>query len=480
MVPNTALGFLLSGTALILLLPNKPTPARRLIGQILASGCLILAVITLLEYLEFWPESHLIDEILLNLFPAKPFVFRPSPHTSLNFFLVGISLLLLGTKRIVFVRTALWLALVALILPILVLFGYIYRQAAFYAYSDLIGMALPTAISFIALATSILLARPRVGLMKVVTDSTVGGQVIRRLLPAVMLVPLILGWMILYGESLNLYSHGCGLALLQVLTVLIMSGMILHVASVINHEEYMKKAIEADLRRSEDNLREFALHLENARERERLAVARDIHDEIGNMLAALKMDAGLLSSKLKQMDIDQSIFQRLDKTTIHINRLIQTVRRIISDLRPSILDNLGLMDSIEWQLIKLKNDYGIQYKYEKYLNEEQLKFQDDAYYVNLFRIFQEITTNIVKHSKASMVTVFVANIEDFFVMSVSDNGIGMPANQPVREDAFGLISIRERAYSMKGKCCIVSKEKYGTTIVISIPLDVKKNDGLKE
>ena len=108
-----------------------------------------------------------------------------------------------------------------------------------------------------------------------------------------------------------------------------------------------------------------------------------------------------------------------------------------------------------------------------------INFSRKRFYANLFRIFQEITTNIIKHSKASMVTVFITIIEDVFFMGIHDNGIGMPENQPVRSDAFGLISIRERVHSMKGKCCILSKEKYGTTIVVSIPLALKNNAGLK-
>lgn len=472
MVPNTAIGFLIAAISLLLLL-NGTTPAwKRYIGQGLAVVCMMAGLLTLLGYSGAWPGYIVLDNLFAGLFPEKPLVLRPSPHTAFSFVLAGVSLVLIGFENTAILRAGRYLAFIILIVPIIVLFGYLYGQTGLYVYRDVIGMSAHSALGFILLSLAIVTARPDTGFMKVITGKTIGGQVLRRILPAVVFVPWVLGWVILYGYRANLYSPGFGIALLQVLTLLVLVVVILHVVSVINREENMRKLFEADLRKSEESLREFAMHLEKVREDERSAVARDIHDEVGGMLAALKMDLGLISSRCKQSNMDQAIFHRLRKATEHVDLLMQTVRRIISKLRPSILDNLGLLDAIEWQLSEIWQRYGIQYNYDRYLEDGQVKFENDDYATNVFRVFQEVSNNIVRHARASMVTVLVTIIDNSFVISISDNGRGMPDNQAGRADSFGLISIRERVHSMKGECSVVSRRGFGTTVTISIPLSV--------
>lgn len=244
----------------------------------------------------------------------------------------------------------------------------------------------------------------------------------------------------------------------------------------IAHDITNRKNSENELRRSEKKLRELSLHLQEAREGERISIAHDIHDEIGGMLAALKMDANLLLAKLRHATVEEAVFTRLNRMTQHMDMLMQSVRRIISNLRPSVLDNLGLLQAIEWQLSELRSHFGIECHFDRRLKEEQLDFADmERCVTHIFRITQELITNIIRHSHASRVTVLVAIIENDFVLSVSDNGCGMDESLLLRADSFGLIGIRERVRSMNGECSIISRNAAGTIVVVRIPVMSKKN-----
>jgi two-component system sensor histidine kinase UhpB len=252
----------------------------------------------------------------------------------------------------------------------------------------------------------------------------------------------------------------------------------------IAHDTTKRKKTENNLRLSEKKLHELAVHLQNAREEERINISRDIHDEVGGMLAALKMDINLIFTRLKQADVDRTIHDRLEKTSLHIDMLIQTVRRIISNLRPSVLDNLGLLEAIEWQLSEFRNHYGIEYHYDCLLDDKQLKFNNEGDAVmNIFRVVQEITTNIIRHSDASLVTVLVTIVDNDFVLSISDNGCGIDDEQLSKTNSFGIIGMQERVRSLKGVFTLISrkdvaaslKNDVGTTIIVSVPLYVLEN-----
>ena len=234
------------------------------------------------------------------------------------------------------------------------------------------------------------------------------------------------------------------------------------------------------LKHAEQQLHELNAHRETAREEERAAIAQDIHDDVGGMLAAVKMDINLLSSKFKRVDITPDIKNHVNKMTDHVDQLIQTIRRIISNLRPSIIDNLGLIDAIEWQLSEIGRDYDVECEFTSFIVQGEFEFENhEQDIVSVFRIIQELLTNIVKHSGASRITMFIADIDNNFVLSLSDNGCGMDKNQRSRPDSFGIIGIGERVRNMQGSFDIISrkdiddfgiKKEVGTTTIINIPL----------
>ena len=250
MVPNTALGFILSGVSLWLLLGKGPNQSRRYSGQLLAVCAFVIGSITVIEYLNIAPSLS-IDHLLAPLFTHQPYVMRPSPHTAVALVLSGLALFLLGMRMpqtMVFTQS---LSLLVLMIAVMVFFGYLFGVLSFYAFSEIIGMALHTAGGFILLALGILLAEPKVGLMSAIINDSTGALVMRRLLPAIVLVPLVLGWLIMMGRHLGLYTEQFGTALLQSLSVVVMASIIAHVANIVNREERLKKYAEEKARQQE-------------------------------------------------------------------------------------------------------------------------------------------------------------------------------------------------------------------------------------
>jgi len=228
------------------------------------------------------------------------------------------------------------------------------------------------------------------------------------------------------------------------------------------------KIRERHLKDSEQRLRELAAHLENVRENERASIARDIHDEIGGYLMALKMDIGLLNKKL--VKADKLIVSRFQSMTQLLDVAIEATRRMITNLRPSVLDELGLLEALEWQLNVFSKRYnvGVMFNHDKDI--DKLEFVNPSYSVDVFRIFQEILNNIAKHANASMVTTFASLHGGYFILSVSDNGVGIPETGMKKRDAFGILGMQERAYKMGGNIEFISEENIGTTVILQIPL----------
>jgi signal transduction histidine kinase len=470
MVPNTAIAFLLITASHLFLLRSEKSTRCKFYGQLLALICIILSSITLISYLSGIPEHLLPKEVPLIPGQFNPLLLVSSPHTSVSFFLSSIVLILFSTNNLILRYIGQWIIIGIALLSSVVLIGYLNGQNSLYVYKNIIGMSIITALCFFILVTAILFSRPGEGLMTMLTGSSIGAKVVRRLLPATIIIPVMLGWLILVGQKHNLYSVEFGIALLLVLSLPILISVIVSVARALNREQQLRNAAEHELRLSEARLHKFTEYLQNAREKERISVARDIHDEVGGMLAALKMDIHLLSSKIEKTSIDQTIHARLNKTMQHTDLLMQTVRKIITDLRPSILDILGLIDAIGWQLAEIFHRYGIQYNLDRFISNEQLKFRNTDNLASIFRIFQEVTTNILRHARADLVTVMTTIIQQNFVLSVSDNGCGFDPEIAPRANTFGILGIHERVYNMNGKLTILSKNNIGTTIIINILL----------
>lgn len=229
-----------------------------------------------------------------------------------------------------------------------------------------------------------------------------------------------------------------------------------------------RKQAEEDLRNSHAQLRELSSHMENVREEERRKMAREIHDELGQALTVLKMDIRWLSNHLT--DDKKQIVTKLDALSARVDATVHTVQRLSSELRPGMLDVLGLSAAIEWQANEIRNRVNISFDIVSTPEDITL---DATSSITLFRVFQETLTNIVRHSEATLVEVILNQDEKNTTMTVQDNGRGISRQQVSDSASLGLIGMRERVNNIDGLFELSSEPDKGTTITVSISTSPK-------
>lgn len=227
-----------------------------------------------------------------------------------------------------------------------------------------------------------------------------------------------------------------------------------------------RKRTAEELEDSREQLRNLARHLQFVREQERTSIARRIHDELGQVMTALKMDLSWIKKRLGGDAVQ--IFDKLKSMSKIIDHAILTVQHISTELRPGLLDDLGLTAAIEWQTQEFQERTGIQS--EVHFNPEEIVLDYDRS-TEIFRIFQELLTNVARHSKATKVVVDLTVLDQVMKLVVKDNGIGIQNEKIIDPKSFGLVGIRERVYPWNGEVIIEGKSNQGTTALIKIPLD---------
>ncbi len=229
-----------------------------------------------------------------------------------------------------------------------------------------------------------------------------------------------------------------------------------------------RKQVEDALKDSRDQFRNLSAHLQSVREEERSYIAREIHDELGQSLTALKMDLIWLSKKLTddQKDLRQKIQTMFDL----IDLTITTVRRISTDLRPGLLDDLGLTAALEWYGEDFEKRTGIKCNLD--INPAEIEIAQDQS-IAIFRIFQETLTNVARHARATRVDTNLRIENHTLRMLIQDNGIGIRDEQVNDPKNLGLVGLRERVFPWSGKIEITGIKNKGTTVRIEIPLDGK-------
>jgi PAS domain S-box-containing protein len=224
----------------------------------------------------------------------------------------------------------------------------------------------------------------------------------------------------------------------------------------------------AALRISEGKLRNLSAHLQTAREAERASIAREIHDELGASLTAVKMD---LTRYVKTFDhIPAASHDLLAGVVSLVDSAIQTVRRIATRLRPSILDHLGLWPALEWQLQEFESRYGVQCSIE--FDDMPSDLDKDAQ-TALFRIVQEALTNVARHAQASRVRVHVSEAQGQVRIEMTDNGSGIAAEKLSDPASCGIQGMHERAEAFGGQIQLGSALTGGTRLYIMFPLPHK-------
>ena len=227
-----------------------------------------------------------------------------------------------------------------------------------------------------------------------------------------------------------------------------------------------RKQIEEDLRGSREQLRQLSSRLQAAREEERTRIARELHDELGGAMTSLKMELARLHRVVPQPET--AIFtETVQSMAVLIDATVQTVRRIATDLRPGLLDDLGLVAAIEWQLSEFAKRTGIKCRLDSRVETVDLH-PDSA--TGIFRVFQEALTNVARHAQAACVETLLEEIDGHLVLEVRDNGRGISEPELLGAKSLGVLGMRERVRSLAGEIIIHGLPGQGTTVRLSIPL----------
>jgi PAS domain S-box-containing protein len=219
------------------------------------------------------------------------------------------------------------------------------------------------------------------------------------------------------------------------------------------------------LRRSQQQLRYLARRLQTAREEERTSIARELHDELGQNLTAIKLELDRAVALFRRDQLEPKAVDRLQSLVGLVEIGISTVKRIATDLRPPTLDYLGLADAIRWEAVAFKARTGLRCRVRA--ETEGRLLQPDQQVV-IFRIFEEALTNVVRHAKASAVDVILSERADVFELQVRDNGRGISTADAENPHAIGLLGMRERAALIGGTFEITGRRGKGTLVRVRV------------
>ena len=235
--------------------------------------------------------------------------------------------------------------------------------------------------------------------------------------------------------------------------------------------EQASKRVEERLKSSREQLRALAAHLHRVREEERKHLAQEFHDQLGQTLTALKMDLTMLQRQVADKE------KELSRTAVSVDiqamqqiadHAIGSIREIMAELRPELLDQLGIMPALEFEAESFQRKSGISCVFTSLVDEIQL---DQEKSIALFRIFQEALTNVVRHAKATSVRANIRMEGTNLLLEIKDNGVGILPGAEDAKDSFGIIGMRERALVFGGAFEIRGAKGEGTTIVLRLPLE---------
>jgi len=226
------------------------------------------------------------------------------------------------------------------------------------------------------------------------------------------------------------------------------------------------KLDELELMRSQQQLREFSSHIQDAKEQERLRIAREVHDEIGGLLTAIKMDLAWMKERLpktKKVLTDKA-------TTIEnlVDKAMTAARNLAHSLRPGYLDSFGIVAAIEMEACEFEQRTGIKCLLTHNDEEMELDLHPDIS-IAIFRIFQESLTNIMKHAQATEVRILIQNSPQNIELTISDNGKGFSHDARMKPRSFGLRGIQERVAHFGGEVSFTSAPGQGTTVSVTVP-----------
>ncbi|MFW5759040.1 MAG: PAS domain-containing sensor histidine kinase, partial [Bacteroidota bacterium] len=240
-----------------------------------------------------------------------------------------------------------------------------------------------------------------------------------------------------------------------------------------------RKQIENEIHQTNAQLKRLAGHLQNIREEERLVISRELHDNLGQSLTAMRMELFYLKEQINSSEISKDKAQLLDDYENMIesfDAIVKSVREISRNIRPSIIEDFGLIPAIEWLITEFEQRYKIDcdVSIKRGLTIELEKKN----LIGIYRIAQESLTNIVKHANATKVHVSLDQTKEKYCMKISDNGTGFDFKTSKNKKTLGLIGMKERAFMFNGKINITGTPGKGTVVEVIIPVKQRKNTSL--
>jgi signal transduction histidine kinase len=499
MNPMSAICFLMLGVVFFAVaFPGRP-PMIYSVARWLAVVVLLIGMLRLGGFLI--PALSAIDRFIYPVHPASDHmgvVHSPMAlNTALCFVCCSLSLLLLPGNR--------WQKVIPIHLPVLLVgaisllsvLGYIYRVKEFYGFLRYVPMSIHTGACFLLLSLSLLFVTPDKGIMKILTGTNAGSITAQRLIPYAFLVPVLLGWLRLYGSWVGAFTIEFGVSMLVLSIIVCFVAVIWYNARLLDKRDLLQKKVETDLRESErrfrlladsinedlasqvrektetisrsnSELRALASHLQDVREEERSGIAREIHDELGQQLTGLRMDIGWIAKKISPAE-NMNVHERIKSTLKLLDTTIQTVRRIATELRPSILDDLGLIAAVEWHSQEFERRSGIRTRFHPAIPEMDCS---SAMSIGLFRICQEALTNVARHSGAKQVDITLESNAAGIILQIADDGRGLDQQKPApgAVRSLGMLGMKERALMMGGSVNIRSERGKGLILTVTVPL----------
>lgn len=225
-----------------------------------------------------------------------------------------------------------------------------------------------------------------------------------------------------------------------------------------------RKKIQEEIKNYNTQLKQLTAHLQSIREEERRRIGREIHDDLGQQLTAIKMDAAWIDKKTP----DESIMvkEKLKNIITLLDGSNQSVRRILSELKPSILDEYGLLDAMNWQAKQFTTNTGIPVQIA--CRQKEIKLPEDIA-TCIFRVYQEALTNITRYAKAKNVISSIELTRDSISVTIKDDGKGFDTSKISRKGTFGILGMQERVSALDGRFSVKSQKNAGTIISITIP-----------
>lgn len=242
-----------------------------------------------------------------------------------------------------------------------------------------------------------------------------------------------------------------------------------------------QKETERKIRDYSERIQRLTERRQRTREKERIRIAREIHDELGQMLTVLKMDISMMSGQMKKKVSGENLEyfnDEAEKILDRINTIMDSVQRITTELRPEVLDDLGLIEALKWQAREFRKRSKLAIDFKTSLTDTDFLDEDET--TTLFRIYQETMSNIVRHAQATEIKIKLEKRKENLLLSVSDNGVGITEAQQQASNSFGLMGMRERARFLGGDVYIEGKKGEGTNVLLRIPLNENEKAKLRE